>query len=133
MATENHAYDAPMYNVPIVVPGLNAAGASAKTCRFAAFTTMLPKSLQATVVTAGTGTGNCTLNVVKIAQGGTAITTLGALITMSTNAAGYTTNVVCTGTISAGDDVYVQHGADATSVFTLGLELRIAPGANVTT
>lgn len=133
MATENHAYDAPMYNVPIVVPGLNAAGASAKTCRFAAFTTMLPKSLQATVVTAGTGTGNCTLNVVKIAQGGTAITTLGALVTMSTNAAGYTTNVVCTGTISAGDDVYVQHGADATSVFTLGLELRIAPGANVTT
>ena len=133
MATENHAYDAPMYQVPLVIPGLNAAGASAKTCRFAAFTTLLPKSLQATVVVAGTGTGNCTLNVVKIASGGTAITTLGALIAMSTNAAGFTTNVVCTGTISQGDDVYVQHGADATSVFTLGLEVRINPGANVTT
>ena len=132
MAVTNMSYDHPNYLQPLIIPGLNAAGASAKTCRFAAFTTLLPKSLQATVVTAGTGTGNCTLNVVKIAQGGTAITTLGALITMSTNAAGYTTNVVCTGTISAGDEVYVQHGADATSVFTLGLEVRIAPGANVT-
>lgn len=132
MATTNMSYDHPNYLQPLIIPGLNAAGASAKTCRFAAFTTLLPKSLQATVVVAGTGTGNCTLNVVKIAQGGTAITTLGALVTMSTNAAGYTTNVVCTGTISAGDDVYVQHGADATGVFTLGLEVRIAPGANVT-
>lgn len=132
MATENNSYDSAKYQVPLVIPGLNAAGASAKSCRFAAFTTLLPKSLQATVVVAGTGTGNATLNVVKIAQGGTAITTLGALIVMSTNAAGYTTNVVCTGTISAGDDVYVQHGADATGVFTLGLEVRINPGANVT-
>ena len=132
MATKNMAYDHSAYLTPIVIPGINAAGASAKTCRFSAFTTLLAKSMQATVVTAGTGTGNATLNLVKIAQGGTAITTLGPLVTMSTNAAGYTTNAVCTGTISAGDDVYVQHGADATGVFTLGLELLIAPGANVT-
>jgi hypothetical protein len=132
MATKNMAYDSPVYQSPVVVPGFNAAGAAAKSCRFSAFTTLIPKALQATVVVAGTGTGNCTLNLVKIAAGGTAITTLGSLVTMSTNAAGYTTNILATGTISAGDDVYVQHGADATSVFTLGLECYIAPGANVT-
>ncbi len=70
-------------------------------------------------------------HLLKIAAGGTAITTLGPLITMSTNAAGFTTNVLQTGAIVAGDDVYVQAGADATGVWTIGLELVITPGASV--
>jgi hypothetical protein len=129
--TKNMAYDHPAYTSVHFFGGINAAGASAKSCRFAAFTAMTPKSLTATVVVAGTGTGNATLNLVKIAAGGTAITTLGPLITMSTSAAGVTTNVVQTGAIVAGDDVYVQHGADATGVFTIGLELVITPGGSV--
>lgn len=137
MATGSFAYDHPAYRVPLVVPGFNAAGANAKSARFSAFTAMTCRSLQATVVTAGTGTGNCTLNLVKIASGGTAITTLGPLTVMSTNAAGYTTNVLMTSAaaaaIAAGDDVYVQHGADATGVFTIALEMYVTPGASLTT
>jgi len=94
---------------------------------------MTPKALQVTVITAGTGTGNATVAMVKIASGGTAITTHTPLVVMSTNAAGYTTNVVTTGgNISAGDIVYVQHGADATGVFAVGMEFVLVPGADVT-
>ena len=132
MATKSMAYDHPAYTAPFSVGGVNAAGASAKSCRFTPFTTMLVKSMQATVVTAGTGTGNATINLVKIASGGTAITTYGTVVVFGTQAAGVTTNLAVNGTLNAGDDVYVQHGADAASVFTLGLELYLSPGANVT-
>lgn len=137
MAQQGMAYDHPAYRVPNFVSGQNAAGASATTCRFTAFTAMTARAVQATVVTAGTGTGNATLNLVKVASGGTAITTLGPLTVMSTNAAGYTTNVLMTAAaaaaIAAGDVVYVQHGADATSVFCVSVELYITQGASLTT
>lgn len=132
MATENFAYDSPVYQSRILIPGLNTAGASAKSNRFAAFANLVPKSMQVTVVTAGTGTGNATVCLVAIAAGGTAITTYSSLVTHGTNAAGVTTNVVCTGTISQGADVYVEHGADAAHVFTIGLEMKVVPGASVT-
>lgn len=132
MATENMAYDDPVYRARILVPGLNAAGASAKTNRFAAFAAMAPKSMQITVVVAGTGASNANVALVAISAGGTAITTYSSNVNVTTNAAGFTTNVVCTGTIPAGADVYVEHGADATHVFTIGLEMKIAAGVNVT-
>lgn len=133
MAKQSMAYDHPAYLSRLAFGGLNAAGASATSGRFAAWAAMTPKALQVSVITAGTGTGNATVTLVKIAAGGTAITTHSPLVTMSTNAAGYTTNVVCTGgNIGAGDVVYVQHGADATGVFAVGIELVLVPGADVT-
>jgi hypothetical protein len=126
------AYDHPAYTTVDFSGSTNTAGATATQGRFAAFTTMIAKSLTATVVTAGTGTGNATLTAQKIAAGGTAISTFGQLL-MSTNAAGYTTNLLLTnGTISAGDVVSILGGADATGVWACGLELVIAPGASVT-
>ena len=133
MAKKSMAYDHPAYLARMHFGGANAAGASAVSGRFAAWAAMTPRALQIGVVTAGTGTGNATVTMVKIASGGTAITTHSPLVTMSTNAAGYTTNVVCTGgNIAAGDVVYCQHGADATGVFAVGMEFVLVPGADVT-
>jgi hypothetical protein len=131
--TKNMAYDHPAYTVPFAKTGFNTAGATATSLRFAAFTAMIAKSLTGTVVVAGTGTGNATILAQKIAAGGTAITTLGPLVVLGTNALGFTTNVLMTnGAISAGDVVSVLHGADATSVFAVALELVLTPGASVT-
>lgn len=133
MAKVSMAYDHPAYLAKYWFGGLNAAGASATSARFAAWAAMTPKALQTSVITAGTGTGNATVTLVKIASGGTAITTHSPTVVMSTNAAGYTTNVVCTGgNIAAGDVVFVQHGADATGVFAVGVEFELVPGADVT-
>jgi len=131
--TKNMAYDHPNYTAVHMAGAANTAGATATSLRFAAFTSMIAKSLTTTVITAGTGTGNATVLAQKIAAGGTAITTLGPLVVMGTNAAGFTTNVLMTnGAISAGDVVSVLHGADAVSVFAVGLEWVITPGGSVT-
>ena len=132
---KNAAYDHPMYNVPLFVGGANTAGASAVSLRFTAFTSMVVKSVQVTPIIAGTGTGNAQVVIEKIAAGGTALTTL-ANIVMGTNAAGVTTNVAvntnASSTLAAGDVIRAQHGADAQSVFSVGVELAIAKGGNVT-
>ena len=133
MAKVSMGYDHAAYLSRVHVGAASVAGASAISGRFAAWAAMTPKSVQVSVITAGTGTGNATVALVKIASGGTAITTHTPLIVMSTNAAGYTTNVVCTGgNIAAGDVVYVQNGADATGVFAVGMEFVLVPGADVT-
>jgi hypothetical protein len=105
-----------------------------RTARFAAFTAAAIKSFQATVITAGTGTGNATVQLEKLAAGGTAISTLG-IVTLGTQAAGYTTNVLCTGAntcTAVGDVISWVKGADATGVFAVGLEFVITPGASLT-
>jgi hypothetical protein len=131
MATHSMEYDHPAYTVPHLTTADVLATTASSSGRFAAFTTMIPKSAQCTVVTAGTGTGNATITFQKIVASGTAITTFGS-VTMSTNAAGYTTNVALTGTLSAGDAFSVLKGADATGVFSVGIEWLIAPGASIT-
>jgi len=124
-------YAHPAYLVPHVTTADVLATTASSSGRFAAWTTMVAKSAQITVVTAGTGTGNATVTFQKIAAAGTAITTFGQVV-MSTNAAGYTTNALLTGTLSAGDAFSVLKGADATGVFSVGIEWLIAPGADVT-
>jgi hypothetical protein len=124
-------YAHPAYLVPILTTADCLATTVFQSGRFAAFTTMIAKSAQVTVVTAGTDTVIPTLTFRKIAALGTAITTLGS-VNMSTNAAGYTTNVLLTGTCSAGDAFSVLKGADATAIFSIGVEWLIAPGSNVT-
>ena len=133
MAKQSMAYDHPAYLARHFIGATSAAGASAISGRFAAWAAMTPKAVQVTAVIAGTGTGNATVTLVKIASGGTAITTHTPLIVMSTNAAGYTTNVVCTGgNIAAGDVVYFQNGADATGSWAVSAEFVLVPGADVT-
>jgi hypothetical protein len=131
----NMAYDHPAYLTPHFIGGAAAAGASSTPVRFAAFTALVAKSLTVTPITAGTGTGNCTVTVTKIAAGGTAITTL-AQVVVGTNAAGVTTNVLLSSnansTFAAGDVLAVQNGADATSVLAVGIEYVIVPGGSVT-
>lgn len=129
------SYDHPAYRVPIFFGAAAAAGAGATPIRFAAFTGMVAKSLTVTPIIAGTGTGNCTVQVEKIAAGGTAITTL-AIATIGTTAAGTTTNVAlntnANSTYAAGDVLRVTNGADATSVLAVGVELQLLAGASVT-
>lgn len=132
---KNFAYDHPDYVTTKLFGGSAAAGASGISLRFAAITSMVARSGQVTVHTAGTGTGNATITFQKIAAGGTAITTL-AQVAISTNAAGFTTNVAlntsANSTFAAGDIVMVQQGADATGIWAVGLECRLTPGANLT-
>lgn len=133
--TKNMSYDHPAYTVPQMIGAAAAAGASATPIRFAAYTAMIAKSVTITPITAGTGTGNCTVTVQKIAAGGTAITTL-AQVTVGTAAAGVTTNVLLSSsansTFAAGDVLVVQNGADATAVLAIGIEYVLVPGASVT-
>jgi hypothetical protein len=129
------SYDHPAYLVPIFQGATAVAGASSVPIRFACFTAMVAKSLTVTPIIAGTGTGNCTVQVEKIASGGTAITTL-AIATIGTTAAGITTNVAlntnANSTYAAGDVLRVTNGADATSVLAVGVELQLVKGASVT-
>lgn len=129
------AYDHPAYRVPVFLGAAAAAGASSTPIRFACFTAMIAKSVTVTPLVAGTGTGNCTVQVEKIASGGTAITTL-ATIVMGTTAAGITTNVAlntnANSTYAAGDVLRVSNGADATSVLAIGIEMQLAAGASLT-
>lgn len=132
--TKGMAYDHPAYLVPQLGGAAEIPATTvSRSNRFAAFTAMTIKSFQATVITAGTGTGNATVQLEKVASGGTAISTLG-IVTLSTNAAGYTTNVICTGanTCTVGDVISFLKGADATGVFAVGLELVLTPGASLT-
>lgn len=131
MAQRSMQYDHPAYLVPHITTADILATTVDNKGRFAAFTTMIAKSAQCTVVIAGTGASNCDLTFRKIVSGGTAITTFGN-VNMATNALGYTTNVLLTGTLSAGDAFSVLKGADATGSFSVGIEWLIAPGANVT-
>ena len=129
--TKNMAYDHPAYTGVETFGSSNTAGASSVQGRFAAFTNMLAKSFTASVITAGTGTGNATLARVKVTAG-TSTSTLGS-VTMGTAAAGVTTNVLCTASgITAGDVVWVQAGADATGVWAVGIEMLVQPGASIT-
>lgn len=133
--TKSMAYDHPAYTVPGFIGGAAAAGASSAPVRFAAYTALVAKSVTVTPIIAGTGTGNCTVTVTKIAAGGTAITTLAQLV-VGTSVAGLTTNVVLStspnSTYGAGDVLVVQNGADATSVLAVGIEYVLVPGAAVT-
>lgn len=129
--TKNAAYDHPAYTTVHTFGGVNAAGANSVQSRFAAFTSLLLKSFQATVITQGTSASTTTLTLVKIL--GTSTSTY-CVTTMGTAVAGTTTNVLCTGTapVAAGEIVHVQGGADATGVWATGIEFVIQPGASVT-
>ena len=127
MATVNMAYDHPAYLARITAGGSIGNSGS---YRYAAFTTMLLKSVQLAGNIAQ-ATSN-TYVVYVMAQVGTSTATLGTWTATANNMA-QTTNIVATNTLSAGDSVSVVAGAaDATGVIAVGLELEIQPRASVT-
>ena len=127
MATVSMAYDHPAYIARITAGG--SVGVSGS-YRYAAFTTMLLKSVQLAGNIAQ-ATSN-TYVVYAMSQGGTSTTTLGTA-TFTANNMAKKTNVTSTLTLSQGDSVSVVGGAaDATGVIAVGVELEILPGATVT-
>ena len=126
MSTVNMAYDHPAYLARITAGG--SVGQSGS-YRYAAFTTMLLKSVQLAGNIAQ-ATAN-TYVVYVMAQGGTSTATLGTWTATANNMA-QTTNIVATNTLAQGDSVSVIAGsADATGVIAVGLELEIQPRASV--
>lgn len=124
MATKDYAYDHPEYGVTKFVGGRingNAGGFG-----FCAFQAMQIKSIQASVITAGTAAD--TLVSYKIS--GTTTTTV-ALHT-NTAATGSLGNFTSTFTLAQGDIFNILKGADATAVYALGVEIKVNPFAAVT-
>ena len=135
MATKSMAYDHPAYLVPTgFFSGEIAVTASAKTARFIAYTAMNVKAAVITVITAG-GTVNA-IDIVRMATGGTALTTLASIATViGTSAGGYTTYAMMTGgtLLAQGDIVWAQKGSgDGVGNYAVGIECVLVPGANVT-
>ena len=135
MATKNMAYDHPTYTTPVIIPGEIAAAVSSKSARFAAFTALTFKSVNATVITAG-GTANV-INVVRQAAGGTALTTLASIANViGTSVGGVTTNALMTSTVGnmvQGDVVWAEKGsADGVGVYGISFEYVVVPGASIT-
>jgi len=136
MATKSMAYDHPAYLVPFPIScGEIAATASAKSGRFCAPYAMTVKSFQTTVITAG-GTVNA-IDLIRLAAGGTALTTLASIATtVGTNVGGVTINSLMTGagaTLAQGDVIWAAKGAgDGVGVYGIGIEAVIIPGSTVT-
>ncbi len=124
MATKSMAYDNAAYEAVILTGGI-LTGASGR-AGYAAFTTVLLKSVQVASVTAGTAADAKTLMIIRQSTA----TTTTALRTDT--AAVNSINYAQTSTLSAGDSVYVVKGADLTELAVVGFELVIAPGSNVT-
>ena len=136
MATKSMAYDHTLYKDVKFNDGEIIATASAKSAKWAAPTNIALKSMQCTVVTVG-GTAN-TIDLVRQAVGGTALTTMASLSNvMGTLAAGSTTNVLMThasaSSLTQGDILYATKGsADGTGVYAVMVEYVVVPGATVT-
>ena len=127
MATKSMAYDNAAYEAVLPVALGTITGASGNSQRFAAFTTMLIKSVTLKTVTAGTSASQV-LNLFTLS--GTTTTT--TALTTYGSAVNTFTNVTTTLTMSQGDACWISKGTDATDVFACGLEMVILPGANVT-
>ncbi len=132
MATKSMRYDHSAYQA-VLPAGHGEVGGAATTgyAKFNAYTAMILKSAQVTVSVAGTATTHI-LTINKIAAGGTATTSIGA-VTLSTSTVGVTTNVVISsGTLVQGDIVQTNSGADATGKAVVTYEAILVPGATVT-
>ena len=136
MATKSMAYDHPAYLSLQVYQGEIAAAVSSKSMRFSLPAATVLKSFNATVITAG-GTVN-TINLVRQAAGGTALTTMASIAsTVGTNAGGVTINALATHAsataLSQGDVLWAEKGsADGVGVYGISIETVLVPGASIT-
>lgn len=124
MATKDMGYDHPAYLA--VLPLGGAISGSGGALRFAAFTDTLIKSVTVKPTTAGTS--NDTVTAFKLS--GTTTTT--QVLTTYGSAVATHTNVVSTLTLALGDSLSIVKGTDATGVMSVGVEMVLVPGADVT-
>lgn len=137
MATKSMAYDHEAYTTPHYFDGSIAAAASSATNRFVAPTGIILRGVMATVVTAG-GTAN-TIDVLRMAAGGTALTTMATIANVIGTAVGGVTtyatftHATASSGLTQGDVVWAAKGsADGTGVYAVTIEYTLVPGANVT-
>lgn len=130
MATANFAYDSPVYQQRIAAGLTTTPGSGTVSNRFAAFTDMIARSAQVTVIVAGTSaTTGHVITVQKVS--GTTTTAL-ATATLGTSVIGVTTNLDLANTaLAPGDLLISRSGTDATGAAAVTYELSIRPGANV--
>jgi len=127
MGTRAMAYDHPGYIAPMAFSADKIAGASA-TIRFVAWADMIARALWVKPAVAGTSADTVTVFAVT----NTTTKTLG----VTTIASAQTTFsrlelTTASRTLTAGDEIRVLLGTDATKVYAVGVEYSLTPGANV--
>jgi hypothetical protein len=125
MATKSMAYDNAAYEAVLLATLGSVTGSAGVTQRFSAAVQCLLKSVQASVVTAGTS--NDIQSIITLS--GTTTTTT-AFQTLGSGATA-TKNVTTTLTLAQGDSAWLVKGTDATAVLAVGAELVLVPGATV--
>jgi hypothetical protein len=129
MATTNSRYDHPIYMDRVLIGG--SVGASAGV-RFAAYTSMLVKSVHIKPTTAGT-TAAQVFALKKVLAANTTTTTVALTTYGSAAAAGTSVTPTTTLTLAIGDSCSVENaGTDATGVYAIGIECQVVPGADYT-
>lgn len=130
MANVNFAYDHPVYQQRVSAGLTTTPGNGTVSNRFAAYTDMIARSAQVTVIVAGTSaTTGCVITVQKVT--GTTTTAL-ATATLGTSAIGTTTNLNLENTaLLPGDLLISRNGTDATGASAVTYELSVRPGADV--
>lgn len=130
MAIANFAYDHPAYLTRLCAGSQTTPGNTTVSNRFVAYTDMVARSAQVTVIVAGTSatTGHViTVNRVS----GTATTAL-ATATLGTSGTTVSTNLDLGNTaLAAGDLLVCRNGTDATGAAAVSYELSIRSGANL--
>lgn len=133
MAQRNMAYDHPAYLAPVAYSGAARAAAS-QNVSFLAHADMIAKALRIKNTVVGTSADE-TLNIYRVSTGNTT-SALGTLVFVMTGANALNTSsyLLLTGlnTLSAGDELRVTFGTDATRQAALVFEGVVVPGASFT-
>jgi environmental stress-induced protein Ves len=128
MSKKTLAYDHPAYIAPYVFAGNTTVGANGVSQKFAAFTAMTIKAaLMATNVASTSASQPLLYTKSGTATATTTLTALtSAAVTTSTN------DLSTAVTLAAGDQFWLTHGTDATTVQSFAVECYVTPGANLT-
>lgn len=127
MTTKSMGYDHPAYQAVLPIPTGQINGNGGASGKFAAFTSMLLKSVTLKATTVGTSVD--TMYLYAISGTTTTTNTLGTI-----GSGGSFVNLPLTTpqSLIQGDHFWVQKGTDATGTYVGAIESVIAPLANVT-
>lgn len=118
-------YDHPAYITPVIMAGQTTVGANGVSPKFAAFTALQVRAVNATPNVASTSASQPLMFV----KSGTATTTT-TLTALTSAAITNMTNVLSTAVgLTQGDQVWMTHGTDATAVLSFAIEAYPVPGA----
>ena len=130
MALKSMAYDHPAYTTPLTVGGTIAAGSGSQ-FKFVAWANLVVKSISLQADGAGTGAAQDIPLLHRISNAGTTTTSLANLGTW-TAAQFFSANTQGTFTFTKGDSFAITKGTDATVKYACGVEMFVAPGADLT-